>query len=96
MFEGDKYITAGVKSKIPTRIQRRMWDMIEVARQETELDYLQIFELKRYEKLQTIVHRQEEPEFEKEYLMAADEIVREKVYIIDSGEYCTMLLAGEY
>ena len=63
---------------------------------ETKLDYLQIFELGKYKYLQKITHKQEQPEFKRQYLMAADEIVREKVYVIDSGEYCTMLLAKEY
>jgi len=96
MFEGKNHITNRVDVKIPVKQQKRMWDMIELARQETELDYLQIFNLSRYEKLQKIVHCQEKPEFEKQYLMAVEEIVREKVYVIDSGDYFTMLLAREY
>ena len=96
MFEGEKHITSGVDAKIPVEQQERMWDMIEIARVENELDYLQIFELSKYKSIQKIIHKQEQPEFERQYLMAADEIVREKVYVIDSGEYCMMLLAKEY
>lgn len=96
MFEGKKYITMGVKEKIPLLMQKRMWDMIKLAGFQTKLDYLQVFELKRYKQLQLIIHRQEKPEFKRKYLMDTDNIVIEKIFVIDDGDYCTMLLSSEY
>ena len=97
MFDGKKYITKGVDAKIPTEQQWRMWDMIEVARREIEqLDYLQVFELDRFREIQKITHHQEQPEFEKEYLMATEDIVEAKVFVNDSSCHCTILLAREY
>ena len=48
--------------------------------------------------VQKIVHEQEVPKFRKEYYVPVCEggVVDNKVYVIDDGDYCTMLLAEEY
>ncbi|WP_258077717.1 DUF960 domain-containing protein [Enterococcus faecium] len=46
-----------------------------------------------------MVHRQEEPEARKEYLVSPKlrlKSVSQKIWVIDSGEYQTMLLPEEY
>ena len=48
---------------------------------------------------QKLVHRQEEPEERKEYLISPKlrlKSVSQKIWVIDSGEYQTMLLPEEY
>ena len=46
--------------------------------------------------LQVIQHISEQPEFEMTYITQTDKPVTQKIYIIDDGEHCTMLLAEEY
>lgn len=45
---------------------------------------------------QKIIHEQEVPEFKREYLLNFPEPIAAKVYVIDDGDHCTMLLAEEY
>ena len=95
MFKNQRYATRGVNARIPLITQIMMWGMID-SLQEVEPDYLQIFRLSVENGKQKIVHEQEQPEYRKEYLLKEVEPVNEKVYVIDSEEYSTMLLAEEY
>ena len=86
----EKYITCGVQQEIPLWLQWLMWEMIDelpVAK-----DYLQIFNLSAYHGKQRVVHKQEQPTYEKEYLFFADEIITGKIYVIDG----VMMLSEEY
>ena len=47
-------------------------------------------------RVQKIVHTQEQPPYEKEYILLTDEIVTEKVFVIDDETHHTFLLAEEY
>ena len=96
MFEGDKYLTAGVDREIPIELQVFMWNCITNLSEEK--DYLQVFELSSTETgLQKIIHRQEQPDYKKEYLIDMPfEAVETKIFVIDDGDHSTMLLAEEY
>lgn len=94
MFQNERYITRGVQSDIPIELQIFMWSCIN-ALPETK-DYLQVFRLSSFKGKQKIIHEQEQPEYKKEYLLSLDKPVNEKVYVIDDGNYSTMLLAEEY
>jgi len=67
---------------------------------EVEADYLQVFNLSAAgvggTAVQKVVHRQEEPPYRKEQILASDAPVGAKVYVIDDGDHTTMLLAEEY
>ncbi len=89
----NRYITRGVQLEIPVVLQIFMWDCISAV---PEKDYIQIFRLSECNGKQKIVHEQEVPEYKREYLLAVPEPVNAKVYIIDDGDHCTMLLAEEY
>ncbi len=89
----NRYITRGVRSEIPVVLQIFMWDCISAV---PEKDYLQIFRLFECYGKQKIVHNQEVPEHKREYLLAVPEPVNAKIYVIDDGDHCTMLLAEEY
>ena len=89
----NRYITKGVRSEIPAVLQLFMYDCISVI---LEKDYLQIFRLSVLNGKQKIIHEQEQPEFKREYLLNIPEPITAKVYVIDDGDYCTMLLAEEY
>lgn len=96
MFEGDKYLTAGVDREIPIELQIFMWNCI--ANLSVEKDYLQVFTLSKGENnIQKIIHSQEQPEYEKEYLIDMPfEAIETKIFVIDDGDHSTMLLAEEY
>lgn len=94
MFDGNKYLTRGVQSEIPVELQLFMWKCVLTLSE--PVDYLQIFELSSCNGNQKIVHKQEQPEYSKEYILLIDNPVNAKVYVIDDGDYCTMLLAEEY
>lgn len=100
MFQ-NRYMTKGISSEIPLYLQNVMWIMIESMEIEKK-DYLQIFELSKTvadgKVFQKIIHRQEQPKYEKSVTVLANEedIVEKKVYVIDDVSHCTMLLAEEY
>ena len=97
MFEKNKgrYLTRGVDADIPAELQLFMWQAID--QMPEPKDYLQVFRLSVENGLQVIHHTTEQPEFDMTYILAAaDTAVTEKVYVIDDGEHCTMILASEY
>ena len=89
-----RYITKGAQSEIPIELQIFMWRCIDSMPEPK--DYLQVFRLSLSDGKQKIIHEQEQPEYKKEYLLPLDKPVNEKVYVIDDGDHCTMLLAEEY
>ena len=102
MFKKDnRYVTREVNEEVDIRLQLIMWSMIDKLKDEgnVELDYLQVFKLRREGNKIVINQSQEVPEYsctyerELEDIQIYDEI---KVYVIDSGEYSTMLFPSEY
>lgn len=102
MFKKDnRYVTRGVNEEVDVRLQLIMWSMIDKIKDEgnVELDYLQVFRIRKEGKKIVISQSQEVPEYsciyeiELEDIQIDDEI---KVYVIDSGEYYTMLFPSEY
>ena len=97
MFEKSKgrYLTIGVDEKIPIDIQIFMWEAVD--RMSEPKDYLQVFNLTVHNGLQVIRHTSEKPKYEMTYILTTlTKAVTSKVYIIDDGDHCTMLLAEEY
>ncbi|MBR4319661.1 MAG: DUF960 domain-containing protein [Oscillospiraceae bacterium] len=97
MFEPNKprYLTRGVDNTIPLDVQLCMWNIID--RLAEPKDYLQLFHLSITDGMQVIHHTTEQPLIDKTYTMTTfARPVTAKVYVIDSGEYCTMLLSEEY
>ena len=92
-----RYITSGVNEQISIDIQLFCWYCYEVVKATGKYDYLQVFELKIIgEHTQQIEHRQEVPEYKKVYQFNSMNSIEQKIFIIDEGEYATMLLAEEY
>lgn len=95
-------MTRGIANTLPEELHLLLWELVEEARQETELDYLQVFELTPEQDVtlstpvQKIIHRQEQPPYKKEYLFPIEQTVEEKIFIIDSHTYATCMLAREY
>ena len=94
MFDNQRYITRGIDSEIPLWLQIFMWECID--RMPEPKDYFQVFRLENFNGIQKITHFSEQPEHHMEYLIPTENPITAKVYIIDSDEYSTMLLASEY
>lgn len=97
MFERSKgrYLTRGIDAEIPIDIQIFMWEAVD--RMSEPKDWLQVFNLSVENGLQVIKHTSEQPKFDMTYiLMTLTKAVTAKIYIIDDGGHCTMLLAEEY
>ncbi len=96
MFEKSKprYLTRGVDLEIPLKIQIFMWETID--KMPEPKDYLQIFRLSNMNGIQVINHTSEQPEFDMTYILTVTKAVTAKVYVIDDGDHCTMLLSEEY
>jgi len=96
MFDKMKYVTSGINRTLDYKVQVMLWRMIDSL--QGEKDYIQVFELVRVDDHTTkIVHKQENPEYKKSYLI--HESINEnlvRVFVIDDGDYATMLLASEY
>lgn len=100
-FNSNKYMTKGVQEEIPEILQIRLWSMIEtMLKKHGTLDYLQIFnlscEVKDGKRFQKIDHSQEVPKFKYAVLFETENVVAEKIYVIDDNSHITMLLASEY
>ena len=102
MFKKDnRYVTKGVNDEVDIRLQLIMWSMIDKLKDEgnVELDYLQVFKLRREGNKIVINQSQEVPEYSCTYEIEIEDIQIDdeiKVYVIDSGEYSTMLFPSEY
>lgn len=95
MFDNQRYLTKGVQAEIPLALQIFMWSCIDGLPE--ECDYFQVFRLESFGTMQKITHFSEQPEYRMEYLIPSkDNPITAKVYVIDSEEYSTMLLAEEY
>lgn len=91
------YITTGIREQVPHEIQIFCWQCYEQVKATDQHDYLQVFELKQVgEDTQQIEHRQEVPEYNQVYQLKSINPIEQKIFIIDEGEYATMLLAEEY
>ena len=94
IFNNQKFITRGVAENIPIPLQLLMWEMINSL--PADKDYLQVFSLSEKDGKQVITHTQEEPEYEKEYVLNINPITTGRVFVIDDKTYSTMLKNYEY
>ena len=95
MFKNSRYATRGINAEISLALQLILWKMIdemEVARK----DYLQVLTLSSENGEQKIIHKQEQPEYHKEYNFSGESLIDAKIFVIDDGDYSTMMLAEEY
>ena len=90
----ERYITNGVKNNISIFLQQAIWDALDRV---DKLDYLQIFNLKRYDNLTIIEHHQEHPKFSQVIYVPNFTVSNEmKVYIVIDDTIATMMLVDEY
>ena len=94
-FKNKRYVTRGVRDKVPLLIQLFLWQCIDELNEPR--DKLQIFKCSMGDGGLKIIHIQEEPEYKREYQLQTDTpIFIGKIYAIDDGDHSTMLLAEEY
>lgn len=96
-----RYVTRGINEGIYIRLQFIMCSMIDKLKGKgiIKLDYLQIFNKRKQGSKVIIEHSQEVPEHKDLYsidLEGLDLNEEIRVYIVDSGDYLTMLLPCEY
>ena len=103
MFKKDnRYVTRGVNEEVDIRLQLIIWSMIDKLNDEgnVELDYLQVFSIRKEGNKIVINQSQEVPEYSCTYEMELEDIQiynEIKVYVIDSGEeFSTMAFPSEY
>lgn len=99
--KSNRYMTIGVKEKVDISLQVMLWRIIDDLKEnkEIELDYLQVFKIRRNNKELIIEHTQEVPEYKKIYVFnKLSNLVKEdlKIFIIDENYYNMILLAEEY
>ena len=94
LFQNPHYLTRGVDAEIPLELQLFLWSCID--RLPEERDYFQVFKLEPMGEMQRISHTSEQPEYHMEYIIPSEKPINAKLYVIDSEEYSTMLLAEEY
>ena len=102
MFKkSNRYVTRGVNEEVDIRLQLAIWSMIDKLKDKgnVELDYLQVFKIRKEGNKIVINQSQEVPKYSCTYEMEIEEIQIDdeiKVYVIDSGDYSTMLFPYEY
>ena len=102
MFKKEnRYVTRGVSDEVDIRLQLAMWTLIDILKDKgkVEIDYLQIFKLKKENRFIKIQHEQEIPKYKSVHMIDVDHIQLDndvKIYVIDSEEYSTMLYPSEY
>ena len=103
MFKkNNRYVTRGVNEEIDIRLQLIIWSMIDKLNDEgnVELDYLQVFKLRKEDNKIVINQSQEVPKYSRTYEIELEDIEIDneiKVYVIDNGvEGSTILFPWEY
>ena len=103
MFKKDnRYVTRGVNDEVDIRLQLIMWSMIDKLKDEgnVELDYLQVFKIRKEGNKVVINQSQEVPEYSCTYEIELEDIQIDdkiKLYVIDNGfEGSIILFPWEY
>ena len=103
MFKKDnRYVTREVNEEVDIRLQLIMWSMIDKLKDEesVELDYLQVFKIRKEGNKVVINQSQEVPEYSCTYEIELEDIHIDdeiKLYVIDNGfEGSIILFPWEY
>ena len=104
MFNREKrYVTGGIDERLSPDLQRLIWTAIDMRLlfPAKKIDYLQVFTFKKIdEEILSLHHEQEEPPILNvhytNYRPEYEEILHEKIFVIDDGDHSTMLFAYEY
>ncbi len=96
----NRYVSREANSVIDIRLQLIMWNLIDELKEKKEVDYLQIFRISKEDDKKIIIdHEQEVPKYKEKYVVELSDIEINgviKIYVIDSNEYSTLILASDY
>lgn len=96
----NRYVSRCANSVISIGLQLIMWNLIDELINKGKVDYLQIFRISKEDDKKIIIeHEQEVPKYKEKYSIELSDIEITgviKVYVIDSVDYATMILAEEY
>ena len=103
MFKKDnRYVTRGVNEEVDIRLQLMIWSMLDKLNDEgnVELDYLQVFRIRKEGNKVIINQSQEIPKYSCTYEIELEDIQIDdkiKLYVIDNGfEGSIILFPWEY
>ena len=104
MFDKEKrYVTCGIDQRVPLELQCLMWASIDarILFSDEKIDYLQIFMFKKInDEVFALYHEQEKPPLlnvhYSNYRPEYEELLQDKIFVIDDGDHSTMLFAYEY
>ena len=104
MFEPqNRYVTCGIDQRLPQDLQRLIWTSVDarILFSNEKIDYLQVFTFKKIDdEVLALHHEQEQPPILNvhytNYRPEYEEILHEKIFVIDDGDHSTMLFAYEY
>ena len=102
MFKKDnRYVTRGVNEEVDIRLQLMIWSMLDKLKDEgnVELDYLQVFKIRKEGNKVVINQSQEVPEHSCTYEVEIEDIQIDnviKLYVIDNEGYSTIIFPEDY
>ena len=104
MFEPqNRYVTCGIDQRLPQDLQRLIWTSIDarILFSNEKIDYLQVFTFKKIDdEILAVHHEQEQPPLLNvnytNYRPEYEELLHEKIFVIDDGDHSTILFAYEY
>ena len=104
MFDKEtRYVTSGIDERVPQDLQRLIWTSVDarILFSDEKIDYLQVFTFKKIDdEILAVHHEQEQPPLLNvnytNYRPEYEEILHEKIFVIDDGDHSTMLFAYEY
>lgn len=94
-----RFLTKAISKTIPLEIQILLWNLIDQQiKRGTELDYLQVFELRSKDDKKEIIHRQEVPPSKSRWIgtLKSTNPIDSVVWCIDDGENQMMLYSSDY
>ena len=90
-FQNTIFMTKTVKAEIPWDLILFIVSLVQNMPKDIEVDYLQVIDIQN----NTLIHKQEEPEYHKEYTLKIP-TKKCKLFFIDNGEYSTLMFSHEY
>ena len=90
-FQNTIFMTRAVKEEIPWDLILSIVSLVQNMPKDIEVDYLQTIDIKETK----LIHKQEEPEYQKEYTLKIP-TKKCKLFFIDNGQYSTLMFSHEY
>lgn len=74
--KNNRYVTRGINEEVDIRLQLIIWSVIDKLKdkENIEVDYLQVFKLRKERASIIIEHSQEEPEYKAIYSLALEDV----------------------